>query len=83
MSDDLEIRELTVAEQPASWQLGRLAFGGRGDPPADLREVMPGRTIYGAFDGQGRQIGKAMDRHHESSGGAAGWSRRRMSAGSR
>jgi predicted acetyltransferase len=60
----LEIRPLTAADDAASWQLGRLAFGGPAQRPADRPPgPPPGLHVLGALDG-GRLVGKAIDLEH-------------------
>ncbi len=60
----LEIRPLVEADGAASWQLGRLAFGGPAERPAGARPMpAPGAHALGAFD-SGRLIGKAVDLEH-------------------
>ncbi len=61
----VEVRELTVDDVPAAWELGRLAFGYPPDTPPPASATLPGRTGYGAFDGDGRLVGRAIDLHHE------------------
>ncbi len=63
---EVRIRELTVDELESAWELGRLAFGSSTTtPPAWVLEPVPGMTRYGAFDADGRLIGKASDLHNE------------------
>ncbi|HUR72955.1 MAG TPA: GNAT family N-acetyltransferase [Sporichthya sp.] len=60
----LEIRALTAEDDAASWELGRLAFGGPRERPAGRRPTpAPGAHALGAFDGN-RLIGKAVDLEH-------------------
>jgi predicted acetyltransferase len=65
MHDGVHVRELTTADLVAAWQLGKLAFGGTGEPPSWMLEPVPSMTRYGAFDASGRLVGKATDLHHE------------------
>lgn len=57
-----EVRMLTVADAPAAWELGRLAFGGERTPPASWPDAPPGRQTWGVFDERGRLVAKAVDR---------------------
>ncbi|MBA3745728.1 GNAT family N-acetyltransferase [Sporichthya sp.] len=60
----LELRPLTEADDAASWQLGRVAFGGPPERPAGRRPTpAPGEHALGAFDG-GRLVGTAVDLEH-------------------
>lgn len=60
----LDVRPLTAEDDDASWQLGRLAFGGPAERPAGRRPASaPGINAFGAFDG-GRLVGKAVDLEH-------------------
>lgn len=60
----LETRVLTEADDAASWQLSRLAFGGPAErPPGRRPAAAPGVHALGAFDG-GRLVGKAVDLEH-------------------
>ncbi|SCG35687.1 GNAT family N-acetyltransferase [Micromonospora coxensis] len=59
------VRELTDAELPDAWQLGRLAFGSDPQPPPAATTNRAGMTRYGAFDDTGRLLGKAVDLHHD------------------
>jgi predicted acetyltransferase len=61
----VHVRELTVDDLDASWELGRLAFGSTSKRPASTTVEVPGMTRYGAFDGSGRLVGKAVDLHHD------------------
>lgn len=61
----MQIRELAEGEIPAGYELGRLAFGGPPEMPEHLRRPIPGVLRIGAFDGQGRLVGKATDVGHE------------------
>jgi len=57
-----ELRRLGVEDLPAAWEMSRLAFGGENQPPAAWLTDRPGRQTWGAFDGAGRLVAKAMDR---------------------
>src|SRR3712207_3355756 len=60
------VRTLTDSDLEASWQLGRLAFGsGVTAPPPEALTPRLGSTLYGAFDGRGRLLAQARDRHDE------------------
>jgi predicted acetyltransferase len=61
----VEVRELTVEDLGPAWDLGRVAFGSAPEPPPHALVPMPGMTRYGAFDADGRLVGKASDLHHE------------------
>ncbi|MFG1882517.1 enhanced intracellular survival protein Eis [Micromonospora sp. NPDC049102] len=61
----MRVRELTVDDLDASWELGRLAFGSTSERPASTSVEVPGMTRYGAFDDGGRLVGKAVDLHHD------------------
>ncbi|QNG36729.1 GNAT family N-acetyltransferase [Geodermatophilaceae bacterium NBWT11] len=61
----LTLRELTADELPASWALGRMAFGGPAEAPARALRVVPGMTRLGAFDERGTLVGKVVDVAHE------------------
>ena len=72
----LEVRELSVDDLAAAWELGRLAFGAPSAAPAPhALSPVPGMVRYGAFDAHGRLVGKAVDLHHEQ-----WWSGRRVAA---
>jgi len=71
----IEIREVAADERRAAWELGRLAFGGPATAPAYALGPMSGTTRYGAFDADGRLVGKATDRHQQQ-----WWSGRRLSS---
>ncbi|MEU5909949.1 GNAT family N-acetyltransferase [Micromonospora sp. NPDC047527] len=66
MPATVHVRELTVDDLDAAWELGCLAFGSdpRHRPPRTTVDV-PGMTRYGAFDDNGRLVGKAVDLHHD------------------
>jgi len=57
-----DVRLLTADDMAAGWDLSRLAFGGERQPPPGWRDVRPGRHAWGAFDGTGRLVAKAVDR---------------------
>lgn len=57
-----DVRLLTLEDLPAAYELARLAFGGDRQPPPAVLAERPGRQQWGAFDGGGRLVGKAMDR---------------------
>lgn len=60
----LEIRPLVAADDAASWQLGRLAFGGPPQRPAERPPgPPPGLHPMGALE-SGRLVGKAIDLEH-------------------
>lgn len=60
----LVIRALAESDDAASWQLGRIAFGGPAERPAGRRPTpAPGMHALGAFDGA-RLVGKAVDLEH-------------------
>lgn len=61
----LTIRSLTAQDMAASWDLGRLAFGGPAQAPPRALDPVPGVTRYGAFDSTGRLVGRATDVGHE------------------
>ncbi|GGK25555.1 hypothetical protein GCM10010124_17620 [Pilimelia terevasa] len=63
MATDFTVRTLTAADLPAAWRLGRDAFGGPAEPPARALTVRPATTQYGAFDGGGGLVGRAIDLH--------------------
>ncbi len=66
MSDQVIVRELAEDELFSAWELGRNAFGGAAVvPPRRALEPVPGMTRYGAFDRNGRLVGKANDFHHK------------------
>lgn len=71
----VKIRELGLDELAEAWEMQRLAFGSPAAAPPSALAPMPGATRYGAFDTDGRLIGKATDRHHEQ-----WWSGRRLRA---
>ena len=60
-----DVRLLTVEDLPAAWELGRVAFGTDREPPPGWVGERPGRRTWGAFDGGGRLLAKAMDREQE------------------
>src|SRR5690242_5825662 len=57
----MEVRELTVDELPAAWELTRIAFGAGREAPEGWLEERPGRVNWGVFDG-GRLVARATDR---------------------
>src|SRR5690349_3194098 len=60
----LHVRPLTEADEAASWQLSRLAFGGpRERPPGRRPAAAPGLHALGAF-GSGAIVGKAIALEH-------------------
>ncbi|MFF5181607.1 enhanced intracellular survival protein Eis [Micromonospora sp. NPDC000316] len=61
----VHVRELTVDDLDDAWELGRLAFGSDPQRPAHHTAAVPGMTRYGAFDDNGRLVGKAVDLHHD------------------
>ncbi|MCV2490091.1 GNAT family N-acetyltransferase [Geodermatophilus sp. YIM 151500] len=61
----VRVRPLADDELPAAWELGRLAFGGRREPPPEMLRPVPGILRLGAFDDRGRLVGKATDTGHE------------------
>ncbi|WP_234359039.1 enhanced intracellular survival protein Eis [Plantactinospora sp. BC1] len=69
------IRRLEADDLAAAGELGRLAFGGGPPTAPPPRDPPPGRTGYGAFDPDGRFVGKAVDLHHEQ-----WWAGRRVPA---
>ncbi|MFD0822701.1 GNAT family N-acetyltransferase, partial [Micromonospora zhanjiangensis] len=73
----IQVRELTVDDLPAAWDLGRLAFGSAAtSAPEDALVPHPGViTRYGAFDADGRLLGRAIDVHDEQ-----WWAGRRLVA---
>ncbi|MBE1492240.1 GNAT family N-acetyltransferase [Plantactinospora soyae] len=75
-----EIRQLEVGEFAAAGELGRLAFGSAPSAapsaaPTTPPPLLSGLTRYGAFDSDGRLVGKAVDLHHEQ-----WWAGRRLVA---
>lgn len=57
-----DVRLLTVEDLPAARDIGRIAFGGpRQAPPVPVVH-RPGWHIWGAFDGAGRLVARAVDR---------------------
>ncbi|WP_239313899.1 GNAT family N-acetyltransferase [Plantactinospora mayteni] len=69
------IRQLEPDDLAAADELGRLAFGSAPSTAPPPREPRPGHTGYGAFDPDGRLVGKAVDLHHEQ-----WWAGRRVPA---
>ncbi|CCH18714.1 GNAT family N-acetyltransferase [Micromonospora lupini] len=65
MPAPVHVRELTLADLDAAWELGRFAFGSTAERPASTSVAVPGMTRYGAFDDAGRLVGKAVDLHHD------------------
>ncbi|MET8087530.1 GNAT family N-acetyltransferase [Micromonospora sp. NPDC005237] len=65
MPDAVHVRELTTDDLDAAWELGRFAFGSNPQRPAHASVEVPGMIRYGAFDGSGRLVGKAVDLHHD------------------
>ncbi|NYH41074.1 putative acetyltransferase [Micromonospora jinlongensis] len=65
MPEPVHVRELTADDLDAAWELGRFAFGSDPERPAQTTAVVPGLTRYGAFDGNGRLLGKAVDLSHD------------------
>jgi predicted acetyltransferase len=61
----VQVRPLRDDELGASWELGRLAFGGPAEPPAAALRPVDGVVRFGAFDGAGRLIGKTTELPHE------------------
>ncbi|MGQ0843511.1 MAG: GNAT family N-acetyltransferase [Sporichthyaceae bacterium] len=60
----MTIRALGPPDADASWQLGRLAFGGPGQPPPDRVYPVPGMRPFGVLE-DGRLVGKAVGLAHE------------------
>lgn len=60
-----DLRLLTVEDLPASWEMSRIAFGLDRKPPPGWLSARPGRHTWGAFDGAGRLVAKAMDREQD------------------
>lgn len=65
MPATVRVRELTIDDLDAAWELGRFAFGGGQERPASTSVEVPGMTRHGAFDDAGRLVGKAVDLHHD------------------
>lgn len=61
----MTIRALGPDDMAASWELGRMAFGGPAEAPPGVLDPVPGVTRYGAFDGSGRLLGRATDVGHQ------------------
>lgn len=57
-----DVRRLTDEDRRATWELGRLAFGGPREAPTSWGAHDPNRQTWGAFDGDGRLVAKAVDR---------------------
>jgi len=57
-----DVRLLTDTDAAASWELGRIAFGSARQPPQNWGSPDPSRIAWGAFDGAGRLVAKAVDR---------------------
>jgi len=45
----VELRELTVDDLPAAWELARIAFGAEREPPPGWLSDRPGRVNCGIF----------------------------------
>jgi predicted acetyltransferase len=57
------LRRLTVGDGPEGFKLGSLAFGYHAEPmPDNYNPAKPGWISHGAFDPEGRLVGKAVDR---------------------
>ncbi|GIG89908.1 GNAT family N-acetyltransferase [Plantactinospora endophytica] len=69
------IRKLEADDLAQAGELGRLAFGSAPSTAPPSQEPRPGRTGYGAFDQDGRLVGKAIDLHHDQ-----WWAGRRVAA---
>lgn len=66
MTSTPTIRLLDATDQAAARELSRLSFGGPAQPSPDVEPPPPpGLTRYGAFDENGRLVGKAVDLHHD------------------
>jgi predicted acetyltransferase len=63
MAMSLDLRQLAADDALAAWELGRLAFGSAREKPEGWRLPDPHRTRWGAFDGAGRLVAMAADRH--------------------
>ena len=57
-----DVRVLADEDADASWELGRIAFGGPRQPPENWGRPDPARTTFGAFDSASRLVAKAVDR---------------------
>lgn len=75
MPEPVHVRELSTDDLDAAWELGRFAFGSTSERSPSTTVAVPGMTRYGAFDGSGRLVGKAVDLHHDQ-----WWSGRAVSA---
>ncbi|MFY1686707.1 GNAT family N-acetyltransferase [Plantactinospora sp. WMMB782] len=69
------IRRLDADDLAGAYELSRLAFGSPPSSTPPSRDPRPGVTGYGAFDPEGRLVGKAVDLHHEQ-----WWTGRRVAA---
>ncbi len=58
----MDLRELTVDDLPAAWELTRIAFGSEREPPPGWLIEQPDRINWGIFDGE-RLVARAIDRH--------------------
>lgn len=60
---EFTLRRLTLEDGPEGFKLGSLAFGYHGQPmPDSYNPAKPGWISHGAFDAEGRLVGKAVDR---------------------
>jgi predicted acetyltransferase len=60
---EFTLRRLTAEDGPAAFKLGSLTFGYHAQPmPEGYSPAKPGLLSLGAFDPEGRLIGKAVDR---------------------
>jgi predicted acetyltransferase len=57
-----DVRPIGPDDREAAWRLGSLAFGYHAEPMPEAYDAQPGRTAWGAYDGDGRLVGKAVDR---------------------
>ena len=57
----MDLRELTVEDLPAAWELTRVAFGADREAPAGWLTDRPGRVNWGIFEGE-RLVARATDR---------------------
>jgi len=60
---EFTLRRLTLDDGPEAFKLGSLAFGYHAQPmPESYSPAKPGWISHGAFDSEGRLVGKAVDR---------------------